>query len=278
MAKVMPNPSEINVGVIRIEGTNCEDESAAAFSSLGCNVDKVHLKQLLGEVERSQRRNLMDYDALYFPGGFSSGDYVRAGAIFASRIKSGLKSQVDEYINDGRPVLGVCNGFQILVELGALPGTDSGTSIVPDAVLHTNDSNRFEARHVHLRVESDTQSFFTKNYETNQVLSIPNAHAEGKLMMVPEKFEELDRNNQIAFRYCSPEGRLNPGYPWNPNGVAHDIAGITNPKGNVLGMMPHPERVFHGWQHTDWTSSGMNPNGPGDGRPLFQGVVDFLCQ
>ena len=274
----MPDPSEINVGVIRIEGTNCEDESAAAFSSLGCNAEKIHLKQLLGDVEKSKRRNLMDYDALYFPGGFSSGDYVRAGAIFASRVKSGLQSQVDEYINEGRPVLGVCNGFQILVEMGALPGTKSGTSAIPDAVLHTNDSSRFEARHVHLRVESNSQSFFTKNYETNQVLSIPNAHAEGKLMMSQEKFEELDKNNQIAFRYCSPEGELNPGYPWNPNGVAHDIAGITNPKGNVLGMMPHPERVFHGWQHTDWTSSGINPEGPGDGRPLFQGVVDFLCQ
>ena len=274
----MPDPSEINVGVVRIEGTNCEDESAAAFSSLGCNAEKIHLKQLLGDVEKSKCRNLMDYDALYFPGGFSSGDYVRAGAIFASRVKSGLQSQVDEYINEGRPVLGVCNGFQILVEMGALPGTKSGTSAIPDAVLHTNDSSRFEARHVHLRVESNSQSLFTKNYETNQILSIPNAHAEGKLMMSQEKFEELDKNNQIAFRYCSPEGELNPGYPWNPNGVAHDIAGITNSKGNVLGMMPHPERVFHGWQHTDWTSSGMNPEGPGDGRPLFQGVVDFLCQ
>ena len=274
----MPDPSEIRVGVIRIEGTNCEDESAAAFSSLGCNVEKVHLKQLLGDVEKSNCRNLMDYDALYFPGGFSSGDYIRAGAIFASRVKSGLKSQVDEYINKGKPVLGVCNGFQILVEMGALPGTDSGTTEFPNAVLHTNDSSRFEARHVHLRVESKSQSFFTKNYDTNQVLSVPNAHAEGKLMMDQSQFEELEKNNQIAFRYCDKEGQLNPGYPWNPNGVAHDIAGITNSKGNVLGMMPHPERVFHGWQHTDWTSSGMNPDGPGHGRPLFEGVVDFLCQ
>ena len=274
----MPEPSEVRVGVLRIEGTNCEDESALAFSSLGCEVEKVHLKQLLGEVAKSNCRDIMDYDALYFPGGFSSGDYVRAGAIFASRIKSGLKSQVDEYINEGRPVLGICNGFQILVELGALPGTNSGISQIPEAVLHTNDSSRFEARHVNLRVESTSKSFFTKNYEPNQVLSIPNAHAEGKLMMDEDKFESLHENNQIAFRYCGKDGKIGPGYPWNPNGAAYDIAGITNPKGNVLGMMPHPERVFHGWQHTDWTSSGMNPEGPGHGRPLFEGVVDFLCQ
>ena len=132
----MPDPSDIRVGVIRIEGTNCEDESAAAFSSLGCNTEKIHLKQLLGDVEKSKCRNLMDYDALYFPGGFSSGDYVRAGAIFASRVKSGLQTQVDEYINEGRPVLGVCNGFQILVELGALPGQESGTTIVPVSYTH----------------------------------------------------------------------------------------------------------------------------------------------
>jgi len=274
----MPDPSDIRVGVLRIEGTNCEDESALAFSSLGCQTEKVHLKQLLGEVEKSECRNIMDYDALYFPGGFSSGDYVRAGAIFASRVKSGLKSQVDEYINEGRPILGICNGFQILVELGALPGTDSGTSEIPDAVLHTNDSSRFEARHVHLSVEPNSHSFFTENYVPNQVLSVPNAHAEGKLMMDASKFAEIQDRNQVAFRYCDQNGGSNPGYPWNPNGAAYDIAGITNPKGNVLGMMPHPERVFHGWQHTDWTSSGRDPDGPGDGRALFEGVVDFLCQ
>ena len=274
----MPDPSDILVGVLRIEGTNCESESALAFSSLGCQTEEVHLKQFLGEVETSECRDIFDYDALYFPGGFSSGDYVRAGAIFASRVKSGLKSQVDEYINEGRPVLGVCNGFQILVELGALPGTESGISDVPEAVLHTNDSSRFEARHVYLSVESDSNSFFTKNYKPNQVLAIPNAHAEGKLMMPSSKFEEVENQNQVAFRYCNEVGAGNPGYPLNPNGAAYDIAGITNPRGNVLGMMPHPERVFHGWQHSDWTATGRNPEGPGDGRALFEGVVDFLCQ
>ena len=104
----MPNnPSDLKVGVIRIEGTNCEDESAAAFSSLGCKAEKIHLKQLLGETSTSPQVNLSDYAALYFPGGFSSGDYVRAGAIFAARIRSRLKSQVDDYINQNKPILGV---------------------------------------------------------------------------------------------------------------------------------------------------------------------------
>ena len=89
---------------------------------------------------------------------------------------------------------------------------------------------------------------------------------------------EIENNNQVAFRYCNSEGSLDSGYPWNPNGAPNDIAGITNSRGNVLGMMPHPERVFHGWQHTDWTSSGKKPDGPGDGRALFEGVVEFLCK
>ena len=89
---------------------------------------------------------------------------------------------------------------------------------------------------------------------------------------------EIENNNQVAFRYCNSEGLLDSGYPWNPNGAPNDIAGITNSTGNVLGMMPHPERVFHGWQHTDWTSSGKKPDGPGDGRALFEGVVEFLCK
>ena len=93
-----------------------------------------------------------------------------------------------------------------------------------------------------------------------------------------DKLEEIESNNQVAFRYCNSEGSFESGYPWNPNGAPNNIAGITNRRGNVLGLMPHPERVFHGWQHTDWTSKGINPDGPGDGRPLFESVVDFLCQ
>ena len=149
---------------------------------------------------------------------------------------------------------------------------------MPNAVLHTNDSNRFEARHVNLKVNSSNKSFFLDKYDANQILAIPNAHAEGKLILEKDKLEEIEANNQVAFRYCNSEGSLESGYPWNPNGAPNDIAGITNSKGNVLGMMPHPERVFHGWQHTDWTSSGRNPDGPGDGRALFEGVVEFLCK
>tara|TARA_B100001105_G_C22296478_1_gene401886 strand:- start:418 stop:942 length:525 start_codon:yes stop_codon:yes gene_type:complete len=174
--------------------------------------------------------------------------------------------------------LGVCNGFQILVETGALPGTPDGLSEGPQAVLHTNDSDRFECRTVMLRVEGNGDSPFTSHYEPGQVIAVPNAHAEGKLQLPEARLNALEQSGQVAFRYCDPEGKTSAGYPWNPNGAPGDIAGITNPRGNVLGMMPHPERVFHGWQHSDWPSSGRDPAGPGDGRLLFEGVVRHLCR
>jgi len=272
----MTSPQELNVAVLRIEGTNCEDEAAAAFSQLGCNTEQVHLKQLLAEAQ--PHRQLADYDALFIPGGFSAGDYVRAGAIFAARLRAGLHAPLDEYINSGAPVLGVCNGFQILVETGALPGTPDGLSEGPQAVLHTNDSDRFECRTVMLRVEGNGDSPFTSHYEPGQVIAVPNAHAEGKLQLPEARLNALEQSGQVAFRYCDTEGKTSAGYPWNPNGAPGDIAGITNPRGNVLGMMPHPERVFHGWQHSDWPSSGRDPAGPGDGRLLFEGVVRHLCR
>ena len=272
----MTSPQELNIAVLRIEGTNCEDEAAAAFSQLGCNTEQVHLKQLLAEAQ--PHRQLADYDALFIPGGFSAGDYVRAGAIFAARLRAGLHAPLDEYINSGAPVLGVCNGFQILVETGALPGTPDGLSEGPQAVLHTNDSDRFECRTVMLRVEGNGDSPFTSHYEPGQVIAVPNAHAEGKLQLPEARLNALEQSGQVAFRYCDPEGKTSAGYPWNPNGAPGDIAGITNPRGNVLGMMPHPERVFHGWQHSDWPSSGRDPAGPGAGRLLFDGVVRHLCR
>ena len=171
----------------------------------------------------------------------SYGDDIASGRILAIELTERLGDTLSRFHERGGLILGICNGFQILVELGALPGTDSGTSEIPDAVLHTNDSSRFEARHVHLSVEPNSHSFFTENYVPNQVLSVPNAHAESKLMMDASKFAEIQDRNQVAFRYCDQNGGSNPGYPWNPNGAAYDNAGITNPKGNVLGMMPHPE-------------------------------------
>ncbi|EEM43715.1 Phosphoribosylformylglycinamidine synthase 1 [Bacillus thuringiensis IBL 4222] len=161
--------------------------------------------------------NLDEYDAILLPGGFSYGDYLRCGAI--SRFANAMKA-VQKAAEQGKPILGVCNGFQILVESGLLPGA-----------LMRNENLKFMCRTVQLRVENN-ETMFTSQYEKNEIINIPIAHGEGNYYCDEETLKQLEENNQIAFRYVE-----------NPNGSVSDIAGIVNEKGNVLGMMPHPERA-----------------------------------
>jgi len=271
---------DVKVCVLRIEGTNCETESFQAFERLGAKPEMVHLKQLTGQdVRDGERRNLMDYQILMIPGGFSSGDYVRAGAIFAARMKSKLAAPLAEYIREGRAVLGVCNGFQVLVEMGFLPGLGGVMSQTPDAVLTTNDSSRFECRPTLLKYENNYNCIFTHKIKSGQVLLIPSAHAEGKLLFPQDRADaihkQLEDNDQIVFRYVGPDGDY-AGYPWNPNGSPRNIAGICNPSGNVMGMMPHPERVFHRFTHPDWTRGFSSELG--DGRVIFESVLESVTK
>lgn len=264
----------IRVCVLRIEGTNCEEEMKQAFVESGADAELVHLKQLTGDVSPDRKRKLSDYDILMFPGGWSAGDYVRAGAIFAARIKSKLKAEIADFVESGYAVGGVCNGFQILVELGLLPGFKL-LPPHPDACLATNLNSNFQCRPVYIKHVG--KCAFTGRLEEGAVLQIPVAHAEGRLTFGENDenyMKELQDKGQIVFRYCRPDGAEAGGtFPWNPNGAVYDIAGICNPDGNVLGMMPHPERVVHKYQHADWTRSGSN--GPGDGRAFFDSAVEY---
>ena len=265
---------DVKVCVLRIEGTNCEDEMYQAFQMVGASPEKVHLKQLIGQTSSELRRNIEDYDILAFPGGFSAGDYVRAGAIFAARIKSAIGPQVRKFVESEKPVLGVCNGFQILVELGLLPALDDVMSPEPTAALYRNDSSRFECRPTLLRNDNRGKCIFTSEIPKKKVLMIPSAHAEGKLLSMDPKFvDKLEENDQIVFRYVAPEGQETK-YPWNPNGSPSDIAGICNPAGNVLGMMPHPERVLTRFTHPDWTRGYESEEG--DGLAVFRSVMKKL--
>ena len=265
---------DVKVCVLRIEGTNCEDEMFQAFQMVGASPEKVHLKQLIGQTSSELRRNIEDYDILAFPGGFSAGDYVRAGAIFAARIKSAIGPQVRKFVESEKPVLGVCNGFQILVELGLLPALDDVMSPEPTAALYRNDSSRFECRPTLLRNDNRGKCIFTSEIPKKKVLMIPSAHAEGKLLSMDPKFvDKLEENDQIVFRYVAPEGQETK-YPWNPNGSPSDIAGICNPAGNVLGMMPHPERVLTRFTHPDWTRGYESEDG--DGLAVFRSVMKKL--
>ena len=269
---------DIRVAILRIEGTNCETESYQAFERLGAKPEHVHLKQLTGQdIHDHEKRSVMDYQIIFIPGGFSSGDYVRAGAIWAARMKSKLAAPLTEFIQEGRAVLGVCNGFQVLVEMGFLPGFDGTMSQIPQAVLSTNESSRFECRPTILKYENKNNCIFTSKLNNGQKLLIPSAHAEGQLLFPAEKaeqfYQKLEDNDQVVFKYVNPDGEY-AGYPWNPNGSPHNIAGICNPSGNVLGMMPHPERVFNRYTHPDWTR-GFDSE-LGDGQAIFESVLDYV--
>ena len=191
------------------------------FPGSNCDVDMFHaIKDELGEEVDyvwHDTENLDEYDAILLPGGFSYGDYLRCGAI--SRFANAMKA-VQKAAEQGKPILGVCNGFQILVESGLLPGA-----------LMRNENLKFMCRTVQLRVENN-ETMFTSQYEKNEVINIPIAHGEGNYYCDEETLKQLEENNQIAFRYVLI-----------PIGSVSDIAGIVKEKGNVLGMMPPPERA-----------------------------------
>lgn len=268
---------DIRVAVVLMEGTNCELESMRYFQTLGAKAEMIHLKQFTGDVPEAMKKDVMDYHVLMIPGGFSAGDYVRAGAIMAARMKSRLAMQLAQFVRDRRALFGVCNGFQVLVELGMLPGFGGTMTTEPEAALATNDSARYECRPTFLKLENRGSCVFTSRVKQGQVLEIPSAHTEGKFQLPKERekslLKELRDNDQIVFRYVDDQGKY-AGYPWNPNGSLYNIAALCNHEGNVLGIQPHPERSFFRYLHPDWTR--FSPEGPGDGRAIFESVLDYV--
>ncbi len=269
---------DLRVAILSIEGTNCDEELRVALQQLGASAEIVHLKQFEGrDVSPAERRRLSDYAALFVPGGFSSGDYVRAGAIFAARVRASIGPQLEEFVREGRIVAGICNGFQVLTELGLLPGAPGGRLRRPDAVLMTNDSGRFECRPTFVAWQGGVFGSLA-HLEKGARFLFPSAHGEGKLVLggdAPTRLRELEASGQILFRWVAPDGGP-PVYPWNPNGSEGDVAGLTNPEGNVFGLMPHPERSFFRAQAPDWTRTG-GPEGFGDGRTFFGAVLDHAA-
>lgn len=271
--------SGIRVGVVLIEGTNCEDESVAFFRHLGAQAEKVHLKQLTGDVPQELRRKLDAYDILMVPGGFAAGDYVRAGAIFAARLRSRLAKDVTEFVEAGKPIFGVCNGFQVLVEAGLLPALSGTMTETPEAVLATNDSGHYECRPSLLRLENAGSCAFTRTLKLRDIVTFISAHAEGKLLFPRDRekktLKELIDNDQVVFRFVDDRGR--PGrYPWNPSGTTYGIAALCNREGNVFGVQPHPERCFFRHLHPDWTRGDGRDPVYGDGKAIFESVLQHV--
>ena len=251
--------SKVRTLVLRAPGTNCDAEAIFAFQQAGALVDSVHINQLI----RHEKR-LFDYQIMVIPGGFTYGDDVAAGKVLANELRLKLGDDVLGFIGGGGLILGICNGFQVLVKAGFLP-VPSGDS-QPLLTLSTNDSGKFECRWVHLMVNSQSPCIFTRGISS---MYLPVAHGEGRVVAGPETLSDLN----VVLHYTDEHGNSHAGYPYNPNGSLENIAGICDTSGRVFALMPHPERHIRGTQHPRWTREGAREHG--DGFQVFLNAVKW---
>lgn len=233
------NATPLKVMILAGPGTNCDAETCFAFRNLGCVVDEETLRILSRHPEK-----LRQYQILVLPGGFTYGDYAGAGTLFAADMRHAIGDEVKKFLEDGKFLLGICNGFQVLVKCGLLPAFEKFFE-KPSVTLEANTLLRFEDRWIYLKPEG--KSFWTKGLP--KVITLPVAHAEGRFLPRDRRIlTRLENSGQIVLRYCTADGNT-PQYPADPNGSTDYIAAIVDPSGQVLGMMPHPERFVLPQQH-----------------------------
>lgn len=240
--------------ILRTDGTNCDEETAYAFRLAGGLPHFIHVNQL-----RTGADSLMNYALIAIPGGFSYGDDVAAGAILANELISFLRDHLQAFVDAGRLVIGICNGFQVLVRTGLLPLRTMG---VPKATLTTNDSGRFECRWIQLVFAYDSPCVFTKGL-VEKVIELPIAHGEGKFVVEDALLHELHTRHLAPLRY----------HKYNPNGSLDSIAGVCDPSGRIFGLMPHPERFVEKTQHPNWRRFDY---GRPHGLAIFENAVQFV--
>jgi phosphoribosylformylglycinamidine synthase len=256
--------------ILKAAGINCDQETAFAFQSAGAQTEFVHINQLV-----SAEKKLSQYQVLAISGGFTYGDDIAAGKILANELKCKLFEHVKDFISRGNLIIGICNGFQVLVKAGLLPGE---ADLEQEATLSGNDSGFFEDRWVHLKAPDENAGFQESPCVWTQGLKhpiyLPVAHGEGKFIPKSEEvLLRLKKKGQVVFQYCDSRGRL-ADFPVNPNGSIDSIAGICDPTGRVFGLMPHPERHLSSLQHPRWTREGLKKHG--DGFAIFLNAVNFL--
>ncbi len=278
--------------ILRAAGTNCDGETAVAFRMAGADVMLYHVNDLIREPSRLEACPI-----LALPGGFTYGDDIASGKILANELRCKLAEPLRRFMAEGKLIIGICNGFQVLVKAGFLPNTDGAAAI--EATLTLNDSGRFEDRWVRLRLGqgtgdrgqkagSETRATSDERRATRRAtvcvwtrgmerdIELPVAHGEGKFVAKDDRvLKQMQAQGQIVFQYADAEGRVD-GYPANPNGSVDGIAGICDPTGRILGLMPHPERHVVPTQHPRWTRGEALAEG--DGLAVFRNGVEYAAR
>ncbi|MBI5573748.1 MAG: phosphoribosylformylglycinamidine synthase I [Elusimicrobia bacterium] len=255
---------KVKVLVLKTAGTNNDVETALGFNLAGASSDIVHINRFL-----RKEKKFSEYKILAIPGGFSYGDDISAGKIFANKLKYRMKNEITKFAKAGKLIIGICNGFQVLVKSGFLPFIDNNQI----TTLTYNDSGKFECRWVYLKTIKNEKlkmkNFWLKNLP--EIIQLPVAHGEGKFVCDKDILKKLKERSLIILKYVDENGQ-EKGYPYNPNGSLDNIAGIMNPEGNVFGLMPHPERFTIKYHYPFWT---RNRNIEPYGLQILKNAVDY---
>ncbi len=263
MEKLKPN-----VCILKADGINCDEELAHAYNieSVGGNAKIVHINEL-----KNKERTLSKYQILAIPGGFSYGDDIAAGKILAIELNAYLADEMNEFVQRQKGlILGICNGFQVLTRTGLLP---FGTIDAMKATLANNESGHFDCRWINLKAEQNSKCVFLDGLGEQMQLQYTVAHGEGKFYAKPHSLSKIENDGLVVFRYCDVAGNPTQEYPTNPNGSLNAIAGICDPSGHILGLMPHPERFVRREQHPNFRrDQTIQPHG----LPLFEKMVSYV--
>ncbi len=261
----MPRPKTL---VITGYGINCEEETASAFRISGADAKILHINDIIAN------RSLLDeYQIMMFPGGFSYGDDTGSGKALANRIKNNLMDEIASFIQRDTLMLGICNGFQVLVNLGVIPAVNGFTGR-SEAALEYNTTFRYQCRWIDVKVDSGSPSVFTRGIDT---MHIPVAHGEGNFYAGEDILSSLVKNRLITMKYVKPDGSPAAGeFPYNPNGSVMDIASVCSPNGRIMGIMPHPERGMFFTQRDDWTLLREEYRRRGGEIPEFSSGIEIF--
>lgn len=262
-------------------GLNCDYETDFSLKLAGTDTERVHINELISGPQSGARATLRNYHMLVFGGGFSWADDHGAGVIMAVRFRYNIGEEIEDFVREGKLIIGICNGFQTLVNLGLLPGFN-GDYRSREVALTYNDTGNFVDTWVKLKVREDTVCIFTKGISS---LELPVRHGEGKFYAKQEIIDKLIEKNQVVIQYADKEGNPAQGkWPSNPNGSLHDIAGICDSTGRIFGLMPHPEAHNHYTNHPDWVTKREKlarqgkgiENEEGKGIAIFRNAVEYI--